>query len=620
MTHREPGLGAPTAILIQVDGQPVTVEAGANLLEALGAAGIETPHICYHPALRPIQSCDTCLIEIDGELQRACALTAEAGLSIGTAGERVQAARHEAMQRLLGNHELYCTVCDFNNGNCPVHNTAAQLAINHQKYDFTSKPYPVDESNPFYRYDPNQCILCGRCVEACQNLQVNETLSIDWTDPNPRVLWDGGATIDESSCVSCGHCVTVCPCNALMEKSMLGETGYLTSLPDAVLRPAIELVKASESVTGYKPLFWLSDTEAQLRNARVKQTKTVCTYCGVGCSFDIWTHERHILKVEPSLDGPANGISTCVKGKFGWDFVNSEERLLEPRIRDGYGHRPATWEEAFGEVVTQLRAIVDKHGPDSVAFIASSKCTNEESYLTQKIARAVIGTNNIDNCSRYCQAPATEGLWRTVGYGGDAGSIKDIEQAALVLIVGSNTHISHPVLATRIKRAGKLHGQTLIVADLRKHEMAQRADIFLHPKPGTDLIWLSAITKHILDMGWADQDFLATRVNGLEDYEQSLTPFTLEYAAEKTGISIEMLRKTAQAIAEAESVCGLWAMGVTQHSMGSDTSTAIANLLLVTGNFGRSGTGGYPLRGHNNVQGCSDFGSIQHLFSGVPGG
>lgn len=606
-----------STITFTADGQAVSAPAGLSLLNALEQAGIEVPHVCYHPSLGPIQTCDTCLVEVDGELKRSCALDANEGMSVTTASEGVQAARQEAMQRLLGNHELYCTVCDFNNGNCTVHNTSDQLEIKHQKYEFTRKPYEVDDSNPFYRYDPNQCILCGRCVEACQNLQVNETLSINWEDPNPRVLWDGGASIDESSCVSCGHCVTVCPCNALMEKSMLGEAGYLTKLPSWVLRPTISAVKATEKVTGYGPLFAISDMEASARNAaRIQRTKTVCTYCGVGCSFEMWTKGRKILKVEPTLDGPANGVSTCVKGKFGWDFVNSEERLTAPQIRENGDLRPASWDEALDHVAARLRAIRDEHGPDSIAFIGSSKCTNEESYLTQKLARAVIGTNNVDNCSRYCQAPATQGLWRTVGYGGDAGSISDIEQAEVVLIVGSNTHISHPVLATRVKRAQKLHGHKLIVADLRRHEMARRADIFLHPKPGTDLIWLSAVTRYIFDQGWEDRAFLEKWVNDVDAYRESLTPFTLEFAAERTGLSVEQLKETAETIARAKSVCGLWAMGVTQHKMGSDTSTAISNLLLVTGNFGRPGTGGYPLRGHNNVQGASDFGSINTFFPG----
>src|SRR6266481_4155790 len=234
----------------------------------------------------------------------------------------------------------------------------------------------------------------------------------------------------------------------------------------------------------------------------------------------------------------------------------------------------------------------------------------------QKLARAVVGTNNIDNCSRYCQAPATMGLFRTVGYGGDSGSIHDIENASLVLIVGSNTAESHPVLATRVKRAHKLHGQKLIVSDLRENEMARRADIFLHPKPATDLVWLSAIIRYLLDNGLAHDDFLRQWVNGLDEYKKTLAPFTMEFASQTCGLPVETLEKVAHMIAEASGGCILWAMGVTQQSQGSDTSTAISNLLLVTGNYMRPGTGAYPLRGHNNVQGASDHGSMPNALPG----
>ncbi len=532
-----------------------------------------------------------------------------------TESARALAAQHEAFDRILGNHLLYCTVCDNNNGNCTVHNTTAMLKVEHQQIPYRPKPYAVDMSNPFYRYDPDQCILCGRCVEACQTLQVNETLSIRWEDEHPRVLWDGGAPIGESSCVSCGHCVTVCPCNALMEKSMLGEAGYFTALPKGALNSMIDVVKGIEPEVGYGAILQLSEVEATMRTAHTKRTKTVCTYCGVGCSFDVWTKDRHILKVEPS-EGAANGVSTCIKGKFGWDYVNSPDRLTQPLIREGETFREASWEEALSLVARRFTEIKAATGPDSLAFISSSKCTNEESYLMQKLARAVIGTNNMDNCSRYCQAPATTGLLRTVGYGGDSGSISDIAQAGLVLIVGSNTAESHPVLATRVKRAHKMHGQKLIVSDLRENEMARRADIFLHPRPGTDLIWLSAVTRYILDQGLADQKFIDTWVNGASAYRESLEPFTMEMASQRCGIPIETLTTVAHMIAEAKGVCILWAMGVTQHTMGSDTSTAISNLLLATGNYMKPGTGAYPLRGHNNVQGASDHGAMPNFFPG----
>ncbi len=598
-----------------IDGVAREFGPGERLIEVINRSGAAVPQVCYHPQMGPIQTCDTCMVEADGKLVRACATAAVDGMKVATESARAQKAQREAFDRILGNHLLYCTVCDNNNGNCTVHNTTKMLAVEHQEIPYKPKPYAVDATNPFYRYDPDQCILCGRCVEACQNVQVNETLSIRWEDEHPRVLWDGGAPVGESSCVSCGHCVTVCPCNALMETSMLGEAGYFTDLPKPALDGMIDVVKGIEPDIGYGAILQLSEVEEAMRESRTKKTKTVCTYCGVGCSFDIWTRDRHILKVEPE-HGAANGISTCVKGKFGWEFVNSQDRLTSPLIRENGKFREASWEEALGLVARRFAEIKAESGPDALAFVSSSKCTNEESYLMQKLARAVVGTNNMDNCSRYCQAPATVGLFRTVGYGGDSGSITDIEAAELVVIVGSNTAESHPVLATRVKRSHKLRGQKLIVSDLRKHEMAERADVFLHPKPGTDLIWLSAVTKWIFDQGLEKKEFLAQWVNGIEEYRKSLAPFTMEYASRRTGLPVETLERVARMIVDAKSVCVLWAMGVTQHSMGSDTSTAISNLLLATGNYMRPGTGAYPLRGHNNVQGASDHGAMPNNFPG----
>jgi formate dehydrogenase major subunit len=602
-------------VRITLNDQPVEAKADERLIDLLLRCDSKVPSVCYHKQLGPIQTCDTCMVEVNGKLVRACATTVEAGMKVDTGSARAATAQRLAFDRILGNHMLYCTVCDNNNGNCTIHNTTKMLAVEHQKIPFKTKPFKPDFTNPFYRYDPDQCILCGRCVEACQNVEVNETLSICWEDPHPRVLWDGGKTIGDSSCVSCGHCVSVCPCNALMEQSMLGRAGFLSGLPKPALDGMIDVIKGIEPDSGYGAILKVSEMESAMRESRIRRTKTVCTYCGVGCSFDIWTKDREILKVEPS-EGPTNGISTCIKGKFGWDFVNSPDRLTTPLIRQGDEFRAASWEEALTLVARRFAEIKATTGPDSLAFISSSKCTNEESYLMQKLARAVVGTNNMDNCSRYCQSPATEGLFRTVGYGGDSGSIRDIEQAGLVIIIGSNTAESHPVAATRVKQAHKLRGQKLIVSDLRKHEMAKRADLFLHPQPGTDLVWLCAVTRYLLDNDLAKTTFLNQWVNGLDDYRKSLEPFTLEFAAQRCGLSVETLKQAAQMIAEADGVCILWAMGVTQHSMGSDTSTAISNLLLVTGNYMRTGTGAYPLRGHNNVQGASDHGAMPNFLPG----
>ena len=272
---------------ITVNGRAVEAHAGEWLIETLNRDSAarkttEVPHVCYLSAMGPIQSCDTCMVKVDGKLVRACATKVAADMSVDTEAAEVDIAQREAFDRILQNHMLYCTVCDNNNQNCTVHNVTKDLDVKHQARPYTEKPYEKDMSNPFYRYDPQQCILCGRCVESCQNVQVNETLSIDWDSPHPRVLWDGGMEIAGSSCVSCGHCVTVCPCNALMEKSMIGHAGYLTNIPPGTLDNMIDVVKGIEPPIGYGPILALSEMEAEMRHERVKRTKTVCTYCGGG--------------------------------------------------------------------------------------------------------------------------------------------------------------------------------------------------------------------------------------------------------------------------------------------------------------------------------------------------
>ncbi|MEK9199336.1 formate dehydrogenase subunit alpha [Ureibacillus sp. 179-F W5.1 NHS] len=600
---------------ININGVPYEVAEGATILETINQYGIEHPQICYVPSVDPIQTCDTCIVEVDGQLVRSCSTKAIDGMNVQLKSDKAKAAQTEAMDRLLENHMLYCTVCDNNNGNCTLHNTAEMMEIEHQKYPYKPKvePHEVDMSHPFYRYDPNQCIACGQCVEVCQNLQVNETLSIDWEAERPRVIWDDGVSINDSSCVSCGQCVTVCPCNALMEKSMLGEAGFMTGIKQDTLDPMIDLIKEVEP--GYSGIFAVSEVEAAMRSKRTKKTKTVCTFCGVGCSFEVWTKDRKILKVQPS-DGPVNAVSTCIKGKFGWDFVNSEERITKPLIRKNEEFVEATWDEALDLIASKLGGIQKEFGPGSVGFISSSKITNEENYLIQKMARQLFGTNDVDNCSRYCQSPATDGLLRTVGFGGDAGTIKDIAKAGLVIIVGANPTEGHPVLATRVKRAHKLHGQKLIVADVRKHEMAERSDIFMRPKQGTDQVWLMAVTKYIIDQGWHDEAFIKENVHDFGAFKFVLEKYTLEYAEEVTGISKETLINVAEMIRDADGTCVLWGMGVTQNTGGSYTSAAISNLLLATGNYRRPGAGAYPLRGHNNVQGACDMGTLPNLLPG----
>ncbi|TRM83965.1 formate dehydrogenase subunit alpha [Sulfolobus sp. A20-N-F6] len=600
------------SIRVRINNKEYVANQGETILSLLQKNGIYVPHICYNEGLVPINSCDSCLVEVDGKLVRACSTELREGMNISVDSPRAKKAREEAVSRILKYHKLYCSICENNNGDCVLHEAVIKLGINSQKY--IDKGYPLDDTGPFYVYDPSQCILCGRCVEACQDFAVNEVIWINWDLNPPRVVWDNGNPIGNSSCVNCGTCVTVCPVNALMEKSMLGEAGYFTWMNRDLKKKAIEAIGRAEE--NFSLLMTFSEIEAKARENQIRKTKTVCIYCGVGCSFEVWTKGRKILKIEPKPESPANGILTCVKGKFGWDFVNSPDRITKPLIREGDKFREATWEEAISYIAKRLSEIKERYGPDSIGFIASDKMSNEEAYLLQKLARGVIGTNNVDNSARYCQAPATVGLWRTVGFGADSGTFKDIENADLIIIVGHNTTESHPVAGSRIKRAQKIRGAKIVVIDVRKHEMAERADLFIKPKPGTDAAVLAGVAKYILDQGWENKEFIEKRVNGFEEFKEYIKAFTLDYVESVTGVPKEQIIKLAEMIHEAKSVSILWGMGVTQHLGGADTSTIISDLLLITGNYGRPGTGAYPMRGHNNVQGVSDFGCLPNYMPG----
>ena len=600
------------ALKVLVDNREMVAEEGESILSLLKRNGIYIPHICYNEGLTPLQSCDSCMVEVNGKLVRACSTKVLERANISVNSPRALSARKSAITRVLRYHKLYCSVCENNNGDCVLHEAVIKTGISSQKY--TEKPYPLDDSGPFYIYDPSQCILCGRCVEACQDFAVNEVIWIDWELNPPRVVWDNGNPIGNSSCVNCGTCVTVCPVNALMEKSILGEAGYFTWIRSDLKKKMIEAVGKAED--SFNLLMTFSELESKARENQIKKTKTVCIYCGVGCSFEVWTKGRKILKVEPKPESPANGILTCVKGKFGWDFVNSPDRLTKPLIREGDKFREASWEEAISYIVKRLREIKEKYGPDSIGFIASDKMSNEEAYLLQKLARGVIGTNNIDNSARYCQAPATVGLWRTVGIGADSGSIKDIEEADLIIIIGHNTTESHPVIGSKIKRAQKIRGAKIVVMDVRKHEIAERADLFIRPKPGTDAAVLASVANYLINKGWVDKEFIEERVNGFEEFKEYVKQFTLDYVEGISGVPKDQIVRLAEMIHEAKSVVALWGMGVTQHLGGADTSTIISDLLLITGNYGKPGTGAYPMRGHNNVQGVSDFGCLPNYLPG----
>ena len=530
---------ATPLLKLTIDGTETEAPQGSLLIDAINQTNTRPTtlaQVCYHPQLGPIGTCDTCMVEVNGKLTRACTCEITAGLNVQTQTKAADAAQREAYDRILGNHLLYCTVCDNNNENCTVHNTCADLDVKHQAVPYKTKPYEQDRTNPFYRYDPDQCILCGRCVEACQNVQVNETLTIDWTSPHPRVLWDGGHDIAGSSCVSCGHCVTVCPCNALMEKSMLGRAGYFTNLSPDTLDDMIEVVKDIEPQIGYGPILSLSELEADMRELRVKKTKTVCTYCGVGCSFDVWTKDRHILKIEPG-PGPANGISTCVKGKFalGLHQLRRPPHQAPHPPRRSLSSNPPGTKPSPSSPPSSPRSKPPTAPTLSPSSPLPSAPTKRATSCRSWPAPSSAPTTSIT-------APATAKPpppWAFRAPSSTAATPAPSPTSRKPASSSSSAPTQprrHPVLATRVKRSHKLRGQRLIVADLRKHEMAERADLFVRPNPSTDPVWINAVAKYLLDHNLAKLDFIDKWVNNFDDYKESLAPFTLEYAEHITGI------------------------------------------------------------------------------------
>ncbi|MEM3207281.1 MAG: formate dehydrogenase subunit alpha, partial [Halobacteria archaeon] len=449
-----------------------------------------------------------------------------------------------------------------------------------------------DPSNPAIVFDPAACILCHRCVRACDDIQVNEVIGLRGRGSEAAVIFDYGDPMGRSSCVSCGECVQVCPTGALLEKTV-------------------------------------ADLAAPVSEERVR---SVCGYCGVGCALDyhVATIEGQpaITRVHGADDGPANRGRLCVKGRFGWTYALHPERLTAPLIRregvprgplDGRPvsgvFREATWEEALGLVARRLREIREAHGPDALAGFSSAKCTNEENYLFQKFVRAVLGSPHIDHCTRLCHSSSVYALQTSLGSGSMSNSIDDIPEADLLIVTGSNTTENHPVIATFLKQAAK-RGSKLVVVDTRSIPLARHADLLLQIRPGTDVALYNGLMHLVLKLGLEDREFIEKHTEGFEALKRTVRRYTPERVSRVTGVPVADLKRAARAIGEADRVAVCWGMGVSQHTTGSDNSFSLINLILLTGNLGRPGVGLNPLRGQNNVQGASDMGAIPMYYPG----
>ncbi len=558
-----------------LNGQPLEVPPGSTILDATKKAGAYVPTLCYHRQMSPLGNCRMCMVEVKGwpRLAPACYTKVNEGMEVTTTSDAVRESQRYNAELHLQNHDLTCWACE-QDGLCELQDVIYKLGIKEPRFGTLKKLKPIHKDNPFIQIDNNKCILCSRCVEACDEVQVQNVLAIKGEGQN-AVLLPKNSTFDDSGCVYCGHCVSVCPVEALQEVDAVGKG----------------------------------------RDAEFKHIPVVCVYCGVGCQFDLATKDNKVIKVQTREHYEPNGISTCVKGKFGYTFIADKRRLTHPLVKENGKFREATWDEALNLVATRLGKIRDTLGGRAIGTLSSSKCTNEENYVFQKWVRACLGTNSVDTCTRLCHSSSVAALRRALGDASATGDIAGIGNSDVILITGSDTTVSHPVIGTRIKQAAR-KGTTLIVVDPRRVEIANWSNQYLQPKPSTDIAWLNGMLHVVIREGLIDPTFIESRTEGFEAVRESVKDYTPQKVEEITGIPAKDLEKAAIAYGKAKNATIFWSMGLSQSSHGVDNVHAVINLALACGQFGRSGAGLHPLRGQNNVQGSSDFGSLPMAYPG----
>jgi formate dehydrogenase alpha subunit len=553
---------------LTVDGRPVEVPEGAHILDATRAAAADVPTLCHDDRVGAAGVCRVCLVRADGAVVAACATPAAAGMEVSTTDATVASQVSlvlELMTERLPTRALH---------------RRSELAALCERFDHgpdlfgSGRGLGRDESHPYFTLDRDLCISCGRCVRMCDEVQGTFALTLSERGAETVVAPGGGGAWVDSACVSCGGCVDSCP------------TGALAEGPDVVSDQA--------SLT----------------------TRTTCGYCGVGCALDVHVAEDRVLSVTPAHDGPVNRGHACVKGRFAHGFVRSPERLTTPLLRHDGELRPASWGEALGYVASELRRIRSAHGPDAIAAISSARATNEENYLMQKLMRTVIGTNNVDNCSRICHAPSAAGLTAAFGLSGGTNPADDIERCDLFLLAGTNATEAHPVIGARIKQQ-VLRGAKLVVVDPRRTELAGLADVHLQTRPGANVAVFNGLARLLLDDQWADLDFLAERADGLDALREVVAAYPPERVEELSGVPAALLRSAARLYGAADLPAIFYGLGITEHAHGTDGVRTLANLAILRGAVGTARGGGVnPLRGQNNVQGASDMGALPDLLPG----
>jgi len=576
------------SITLTIDGRTVHARQDSTVLEAARAADIYIPTLCHDPDLKPYGACRLCLVEIEGMrgLTTSCTTPVAPGMVVHTDTARVNKARCINMELIIANHHVDCLTCSKNQ-DCDLQRISKYLGIDTSRFERMrkgTKMLPIDTSHPAFDHDPNKCILCGKCVRACHEIAGVGAIDIAFRGYDAKISTFGNKTLLESTCESCGECIARCPTGALVAKQSLPAT---------------------------------------------REVKTICPYCGVGCSMYLGTRGNKIVSVRGATQNTVNRGGLCVKGRFGNDFPAHPDRLTTPLIRKiGVGRdvpsgtavgdvfREAGWDEALGLVAGSLGRIINQKGPDSVGVLSSAKFTNEENYIVQKFARAVLGTNNIDHCARLCHASTVAGALAAFGSGAMSNSIDDIEKAELLFVIGSNTTECHPIIGRAIRQNVQSGKTNLIVADPRHIELADMSDVHLLHRPGTDVALLNAMMQVIIEEGLEDRDFIERRTQGFDDLKQTVAAYAPERAAGITGVSADHIRRAARLFAGAQTATVLYSMGITQHTSGTDNVKSVANLLMLTGNMGRPGTGFSPLRGQNNVQGACDMGALPNVFPG----
>ena len=592
MALRDCDLGTPAVdstktVTLEIDGFTVTVPEGTSVMRAAADAGIQIPKLCATDSLDPFGSCRLCLVQIEGArgLPASCTTPAAEGMKVCTQNKRLADVRRGVMELYISDHPLDCLTCPAN-GNCELQDMAGAVGLREVRYGYEGENHLVadkDTSNPYFQYDPSKCIVCSRCVRACSEVQGTFTLTIDGRGFDSRVSAGQNQDFMDSECVSCGACVQACPTATLIEKSV------------------VEMGQPEHSAI------------------------TTCAYCGVGCSFRAEMKGSEIVRMVPDKNGYANHGHSCVKGRFAFGYATHKDRITQPMIRKKITDpwQEVSWDEAVSYAASEFKRIQSEHGRDSVGGLTSSRCTNEEAYVVQKLVRAAFGNNNVDTCARVCHSPTGYGLKQTLGESAGTQTFDSVRKADVIFVIGANPTDGHPVFGSAMKRRIR-QGAKLIVADPRDIDLVKsphiQSDYHLKLKPGSNVALVTAMAHVIVTEGLADEAFAKARCE-VESYDKWKTFVSQERHSPEaselvTGVEARLVREAARLFATGGNAAIYYGLGVTEHSQGSTAVMGIANLAMATGNIGREGVGVNPLRGQNNVQGSCDMGSFPHELPG----